>query len=164
MTKDVIIEISGIQASRLEGEVGEKEDDLVVVMPASYYYRNGKHYILYDEIVEGSSIGIKNKLKITGTEQVDMMKSGATNAHMVFEHRKKTETYYQTPYGQMLVSFYTTSMNINVEEDTINVRINYEMDVDHQPFADCTIQINIYSKENANLGLQLKKSYESLDI
>ncbi len=153
MTKDVIIEISGIQESRLEGEVGEKEDDLVVVMPATYYYRNGKHYILYDEVVEGSPIGIKNKLKITGTEQVDMMKSGATNAHMVFEHRKKTETFYQTPYGQMLVSFYTTAMNVKVEESKINVRINYEMDVDHQPFADCVIQINVHSKENADFEL-----------
>lgn len=153
MTKDVIIEISGIQESRLEGETGEKGEDLVVVMPASYYYRNGKHYILYDEIVEGSPIGIKNKLKINGNEQVDMIKSGATNAHMAFEHHKKTQTYYQTPYGQMLVSFYTTSMNIKMDEDEIKIKINYEMEVDGQPFADCVIRIKVYSKDGANLVL-----------
>ena len=154
MTKDVIIEISGIQESKLEGETGEQGEDLVVVMPASYYYRNGKHYILYDEVVEGSPIGIKNKLKITGTEQVDMMKSGATNAHMVFERNKKTQTYYQTPFGQMLVTFYTTAMDIKEAEDEIKIKINYEMDVDYQPFADCVIRINIRSKEGANLELQ----------
>ena len=153
MTKDVIIEISGIQESKLEGETGEQGEDLVVVMPASYYYRNGKHYILYDEVVEGSPIGIKNKLKITGTEQVDMMKSGATNAHMVFERNKKTQTYYQTPFGQMLVTFYTTAMDIKEAEDEIKIKINYEMDVDYQPFADCVIRINILSKEKANLAL-----------
>ena len=154
MTKDVIIEISGIQESKLEGETGEQGEDLVVVMPASYYYRNGKHYILYDEVVEGSAIGIKNKLKITGTEQVDMMKSGATNAHMVFERNKKTQTYYQTPFGQMLVTFYTTAMDIKEAEDEIKIKINYEMDVDYQPFADCVIRINIHSREGANLELQ----------
>lgn len=153
MTKDVIIEISGLQESKMEGEVGEKGEDLVVVMPASYYYKNGKHYILYDEVVEGSPIGIKNKLKITGTEQVDMMKSGATNTHMVFEHYKKTQTYYQTPFGQMLVTFYTTDMDIKVSEDEINVKLLYELEVDHQPFADCVLRIRVHSKESANLAL-----------
>ncbi|MEE1086162.1 MAG: DUF1934 domain-containing protein [Schaedlerella sp.] len=153
MTKEVIIEISGIQESRLEGEEGDPGEELVVVMPATYYYKNGKHYVLYDEVVEGSSEGIKNTLKITGNKQVDMMKSGATNAHMVFEHYKKTQTYYQTPFGQMLVSFYTTNMNVCEKEDEINIRINYEMEVDYQPFADCIIRINIRSKEAGNLEL-----------
>lgn len=153
MTKEVLIKISGIQESRLEGEKGEPGEEIEVVMPATYYLKNGKHYILYDEVVEGSAEGIKNTLKITGTEQVDMMKSGATNAHMVYEMYKKTQTYYQTPYGQMLVSFYTTAMNIQIEEDEINIKINYEMEVDYQPFADCVIRINILSKEKANLAL-----------
>lgn len=153
MTKDVLIKITGIQESRLEGETGEPGEEIEVVMPATYYYKNGKHYILYDEVVEGSSDGIKNTLKITGTEQVDMMKSGATNAHMVYEMYKKTQTFYQTPYGQMLVSFYTTAMDIRIEEDEINIRINYEMDVAYEPFADCVLRINILSKDKANLAL-----------
>lgn len=151
MTKDVIIKISGIHESRLEGEKGDPGEDLVVVMPAQYFFKNGKHYILYDEVVEGSPIGIKNRLKITGTEQVDMMKSGATNAHMVYELYKKTQTFYQTPYGQMLVSFYTTAMSIQIEEDEINVRLNYEMDVAQEPYADCVLKINIQSKESATI-------------
>ena len=82
-----------------------------------------------------------------------MMKSGATNAHMVYEMYKKTQTFYQTPYGQMLVSFYTTAMDIRIEEDEINIRINYEMDVAYEPFADCVLRINILSKDKANLAL-----------
>lgn len=154
MTKDVIIKISGLQESRMEGEEPKDEnEELEVVMPATYFFRSGKHYVLYDEVVEGSQEGIKNKLKITGTDQVDMMKSGATNAHMVFERYKKTQTYYQTPFGQMLVSFYTTAMDVKFEENRIDIHINYEMDIDNTPFAECVIKINILSKEGADLSL-----------
>lgn len=154
MTKDVIIKISGLQESRIEGEaLPDENEELEVVMPATYFFKNGKHYVLYDEVVEGSPEGIKNKLKITGTEQVVMMKSGATNAHMVFERFKKTQTYYQTPFGQMLVSFYTTVLDIKTEENSIDIYINYEMDIDNTPYADCVIKINILSKESADLSL-----------
>ena len=154
MTKDVIIKISGLQESRMEGEEpGDQNEELEVVMPATYFFRNGKHYVLYDEVVEGSQEGIKNKLKITGDDQVEMMKSGATNAHMVFQRYKKTQTYYQTPFGQMLVSFFTTAMDMKFEEDRMDIRINYEMDIDNAPFAECVIKINILSKENADLAL-----------
>ena len=45
MTKDVLITISGIQT--IDGEVN---DPIETVTPGEYYFRNGKHYILYDEV------------------------------------------------------------------------------------------------------------------
>ena len=47
---------------------------LKVVTPANYYCRNGKHYILYDEVLEGMAGTIKNKIKITGTDCLEIMK------------------------------------------------------------------------------------------
>lgn len=81
----------------------DAEDVIEVVTPATYYEKNGKHYILYDEVVEGVSGTIKNKIKISGTDSVEIMKSGLSNTHMIFEKNKKNLTYYKTPYGQMLV-------------------------------------------------------------
>ena len=75
----------------------EDEEAIEVVTPASYYWKNGKHYILYDEVIEGMSGTIKNKIKITGTDSVEIMKTGMSNTHMVFEKNKKNLTYYRTP-------------------------------------------------------------------
>ena len=47
MTKDVLVSISG--AHTLNGE----SDDVSVITAGSYYYKNGKHYIIYDEVVDG---------------------------------------------------------------------------------------------------------------
>lgn len=57
----------------------DTEDVIEVVTPATYYEKNEKHYILYDEVVEGVSGTIKNKIKISGTDSVEIMKSGLSN-------------------------------------------------------------------------------------
>ena len=64
MTKDVLVSISGLHTDVMQ-EAEEENEAIEVVNPANYYFRNGKHYIVYDEPVEGVSGTIKNKLKIT---------------------------------------------------------------------------------------------------
>ena len=59
MTKDVLITISGIQT--IDGEVN---DPIETVTPGEYYFRNGKHYILYDEVQEGVPGVTKCMIKI----------------------------------------------------------------------------------------------------
>ncbi|WP_072524217.1 DUF1934 domain-containing protein [Clostridium sp. Marseille-P3244] len=156
MTKDVLVSISGkhidIMNEPLEGR--ESGDDAIeVVTPANYYCRNGKHYIIYDEVLEGMAGTIKNKIKITGEDSVEIMKSGLSSSHMIFEKNKKNLTYYRTPYGQMLVGINTRKMEISVEEDKIDVLVDYELDVNHEPLADCKIKMNIMSKENKKFSV-----------
>lgn len=156
MTKDVLVSISGkhmgimTQQDDMVEAVGTDDDEIEVVTPASYYCRNGKHYIIYDEVVEGMSGTIKNKIKITGKDSLEIRKTGVSNSHMVFEKNKKSLTYYRTPYGQMLVGVNTRDMEIRVKEDKIDVFVNYELDVNHEPLADCKIRMNIMSKECAD--------------
>ena len=156
MTKDVLVSISGkhidIMNEPLEGR--ESGDDAIeVVTPANYYCRNGKHYIIYDEVLEGMAGTIKNKIKITGEDSVEIMKSGLSSSHMIFERNKKNLTYYRTPYGQMLIGINTRNMEISVEDDNIDVLVDYELDVNHEPLADCKIKMNIMSKENKKFSV-----------
>ena len=101
MTKDVLVSISGMHMGITEPQPDEGDEPIEVVTPASYYCRNGKHYIIYDEVMEGMAGTIRNKIKITGDASVEIMKSGVSGTHMVFEKNKKNLTYYKTPYGQI---------------------------------------------------------------
>ena len=156
MTKDVLVSISGkhmgivSQPDEVIEAVGTDDDEIEVVTPASYYCRNGKHYIIYDEVMEGMPGTIKNKIKISGQDSLEIRKTGMSNSHMVFEKNKKNLTYYRTPYGQMLVGVNTRDMQISVKEDKIDVLVSYELDVNHEPLADCKIRMNITSKECAD--------------
>lgn len=155
MTKDVLVSISGLHvdiAAQLPDQ--DEEDVIEVVTPASYYYRNDKHYVVYDEVIEGTSEVIKNKIKITGTDKIEILKTGVSNSHMIFEKNKKNLTYYKTQYGQMLIGVQTKSMDIQFLENKIQVAILYELDVNHEPIADCRIKMNIVSKSNGDFSIE----------
>ena len=55
-----------------------------------------RHYVVYEEIVEGHKDTVKNTIKIRPAG-VDIIKNGVAAAHMVFEKNKKNVTLYQTP-------------------------------------------------------------------
>ena len=59
MTEQVLLSISGLQY--LEEEPSQPVEVLTM---ADYYHRNGAHYLVYEEPVEGSSEVIRNTLKI----------------------------------------------------------------------------------------------------
>ena len=155
MTKDVFVSISGMHEEIAETPAVERDEAeaIEVVTPGSYYFRNEKHYIVYDEAVEGSSEMIRNRIKITGTGCVEIVKSGLSDSHMIFEKNKKNQTYYSTPYGQMLIGVNTKDMKVDVKENRIDIQIDYELHVNHEAVADSTIKMNIVSKEDYLLSI-----------
>lgn len=152
VTRDVILSIAGLHLEALEGETDQSP--IEVITPASYFYRNGKHYILYEEVVEGSAEITKNKIKITGDYLLEIKKSGVVNAHMVFERDKKNLTCYETPYGQLVLGVDTTFLQVIETEDNIDIKVKYRLDVNHEPLADCLIRMNIKSKKSGTFVMK----------
>ncbi|MDO5590369.1 MAG: DUF1934 domain-containing protein [Lachnospiraceae bacterium] len=145
MTKDVLLTISGLHYD----EYSSREDDnepIEVITPAAYYLKNNKHYIIYEELVEGMPGSIKNKIRITGQEQLEILKSGLSGTHMVFENGKIHMTPYETPYGEMLLGVYTKDLKVEETEDRIDIRISYELDVNGDKVADSEIKMCVKAK------------------
>lgn len=145
MTKDVLISIKGMHTDAMEQ--GDFEDEPIeVITPASYFNKNGKHYVIYDEVAEGIPGVTKNKVKIIGNDTLEIRKNGISNTHMIFENGKKHLTYYETPFGRLLMGIHTTDFEMKESEDEIELRIAYELDVDGQPAAKCRIEMSVKSK------------------
>ena len=85
MTKDVLLTISGLHYSNYPGEEEEDEDNepIEVITPAMYYLKNGKHYVVYDEVLEGLPGITKNKIRIAGNNLLEIKKSGHTDRKSV---------------------------------------------------------------------------------
>ena len=150
MTQDVLLTISGLHDMAFaDPEENEENEPIEVITPASYYWKNGKHYILYDEVMEGIPGVVKNKIKITGEDSMEIMKSGITNAHMVFEKNQMNVTYYDTPYGQLHVGIHTRKLDVNVDDERIDIAVEYGLDVNHEATADCRIAMSIRPKAQA---------------
>lgn len=146
MTKDVILTISGLHYDTFSGQ-DEENEPIEVITPASYYLKNGKHYIVYDEVVEGIPGTIKNKIRITGDEMLEIMKSGISNTHMTFEKDKIHMTQYETPYGELMVGAYTRDMKVSERENRMDVRVSYVLDINGEKVADCNISMNVRANE-----------------
>ena len=141
MTKDVLISLRGLQFDQSDSDVEKIE----TIMPGNYYEKNGSHYVLYDEIMEGFSEPVKNRIKFS-EHALELMRSGAVNVHMIFEENRKNMTSYNTPYGNILIGIDTRKIHITQESDRIVVDVDYALDVNYEYLADCQIVLDIKSK------------------
>ena len=69
MTENVILTVKGHQT-----DIGE-DATTELITGAAYYYRNGKHYILYDEVDPESGEQSGNTIKISD-DRVDVIRRG----------------------------------------------------------------------------------------
>lgn len=140
MTKEVLVSISGLQyAEEMDNEPVE------VITSGDYYRKNGKHYVIFEEVMEGFEETTKNIVKI-GDEFLDITKRGTANVHMMFEKNKKNVTYYYTPYGSLLIGIEATKIDVKETEQDIHVTVDYALEVNYEHMADCTIKMNVKSK------------------
>ena len=148
MTKDVIIGITGLQFG---GE--ECADSLEMIASGEYYNKNGKHYLKYEEVVEGFSESNKNLVKIE-PGRVEVTKRGLTNLNMIFEENKKHVTCYQTPFGNLMLGISDSEVSIEESEHKLVVKASYSLEINYEHVSDCVIQINAYSKENGEFSFK----------
>lgn len=147
MTKEVIVSISGLQFS----EDGANEP-VEIITSGDYYKKNGRHYVIFDEVMEGFAGTTKNRIKLH-EDLLDITKKGVSNVHMLFEKNKKNLTYYHTPFGSILVGIDAKKIEITEEENQIDVAVDYALDVNYEHLADCQIRMNIRSKEAGDFRL-----------
>ena len=140
MKKEVLVSISGLQY-----EI-DKEEAVEVISAGKYYNRNGKHYVLYEEVLEDFAGTTSCTIEISD-KKLDIIKRGLNNVHMIFEENTKNTTFYHTPYGDLLVGIYTTLIRVKEEEDKMVVDIEYSLDINYTQVSDCQIQIKITSRK-----------------
>lgn len=141
MTKDVIVSLSGLQFS----EDGMNEP-VEVITTGDYYNKNGRHYVVYDEIMEGFEGTTRNRIKF-GENFLDITKKGVANVHMIFEKDRKNLTFYNTPFGNILIGVDARSIKLKEEEHSIEVLADYALEVNYKHLADCTIRMHIRSRD-----------------
>ena len=136
MTKNVLVYIKGVQAD-FDGEAIE------TICPGTYYLKEGKHYIFYEEQQEGFTEASKCQLRLQRNECLEVIKKGLSNMHLVLDRTKKTSTTYATPYGQFLLDIDTKKLEVQESEQEICIRAKYYMEADGNLITRSEIEIKI---------------------
>lgn len=147
MTKDVIIKVQGVQlAQEFPGDVIE------AISPGEYYFRNGKHYFLFDEVIEGQEGVTRNIIKVRDN-YMELTKKGAVNVHMVFEKNRQNITYYYSPYGSLQIGIDAGTVEVRESEEQIGVEVQYGLDINSEHLANCRIRLTAVPRGSMDFSL-----------
>mgnify|MGYP000803910218 FL=1 len=136
MNKDVLIHVRGLQLM----ETDDEQEPIEIVVPGQYYFRNGSHYLRYEEMLDDSAQTTVNYIKMS-SEGVEIRKQGQVNVHMVFEQGKKNKTFYNTPYGTLQMGIAATGLELKESEDDIQMKVDYALDMNEEHVADCYLTV-----------------------
>ncbi|MCR4807807.1 MAG: DUF1934 domain-containing protein [Lachnospiraceae bacterium] len=145
MKKDVLIRISGMQS-----DLFKDADKVEIITSGSYYKKNNKHYLMYDEVGEGQGEVTRNIARFDDDE-FHIQKSGYTNVNMSFEQNKRNMANYITPYGSLLVGIDASRVDVRENEEDIQVDIDYSLDINYEHMADCKLHMDIKSRDGEDV-------------
>lgn len=148
MNKDVLLSIRGLHYI----DSDEDSEPIEVICPAEYYYRNDKHYIIYHEPTEDNTETVKVTVKISDSF-VDIKKAGAYSSDMSFERGQKKLSCYSTPFGTLMIATVTRSIDLQVEESKLSLKIDYLLEANYEPVSDCTLELQITEKDPSLFSL-----------
>lgn len=136
MTKEVLLTLKGLQF----GEDGP--EDVTTCLPAEYYERGGKHYVVYEEVMEGFTKPVKSILKFW-KEELDVTRHGVVNVHLLFKKGQKYPSEYTTPFGSFQVGVDTTKLELKQESEKIALLAEYRLEMNEQHLAECRLTLEI---------------------
>jgi len=140
MTKDVLVRVKGTQY--MDGD----SDTIEVITNGSCYEKNGKWYVLYEEIMEELNAVTKNTVKISA-DKVEITKKGLLQAQMVYETGKMNVCNYTTPMGLILLGITTKDISFCVEEDKLHLDIQYSLEMNGQPVSGNRLELTAESRK-----------------
>ena len=148
MDKDVLIHVRGLQMMDAEDE----QEPIEIVVPGEYYFRNGSHYLRFEEVLDDSAEPTVNYIKMS-PKGLEVRKKGLVNVQMVFEQGKKNMTYYSTPYGTLQMGIAATKLELDENDTGLSMKVDYALEMNQEHMADCCLAIQAQSKNSGAFSL-----------
>lgn len=138
MNKNVRISISGLHSN------DEETSDVVSNSTGTYLYKEGKHYVCFEELSQDGMDYSKSILKLH-PDMIELIRRGVGGTHLYFEPGKLNNTYYNTVVGNIFIGVNTKYMDLQVSDKVITARIEYELVMNEDKVSDCVVEIEIVS-------------------
>ncbi len=136
--KKYVIQISGMQA--YEGDA--EPNDVELITEGAYFYQDGKYFVEYEESEVTGMAGTKTCIEID-KDYVALVRNGSVNTQMLFMRDKTTTSYYNTPYGMMVIGVLSNRVESHLDLHGGQVEVEYFMDINNQRTGTNNFMINI---------------------
>ena len=148
MEKEVLIHVKGLHMM----DAPEGDEPIEIVVPGEYYFRNGSHYLRYEEMLEDHGDPTVNYIKIS-PKGMEVRKKGQVNTHMVFEQGKRNMAFYTTSFGTLEMGISATNLELKESDSRLDMKVNYSLDLNQEHVADCYLAIKAQPKDCKNFTI-----------
>ncbi len=137
MKREVTVSIRGIHSSG-------GDDSVEVVSMGDMLEKDGNICVSYEEASdEGEDCQIVKSLMKVKPEQVEIIKKGPAETHMIFVEGKDTMSYYSTPFGELEVVIHTQRLERVELENGFQILLEYALEVNASHMSDCNVDIRV---------------------
>ena len=148
MEKEVLIHVKGLHMM----DTPEGDEPIEIVVPGEYYFRNGSHYLRYEEMLEDHGDPTVNYIKIS-PKGMEVRKKGQVNTHMVFEQNTGPEAGSPNSFGTLEMGISATNLELKESDSRLDMKVNYSLDLNQEHVADCCLDIHAQGKSAAGFVL-----------
>lgn len=135
MTKEVLVTVTGRQF--------DLEDEPIELMTqGTYYMKNGKHYVLYEEQPDESIPIIKNRVKFH-ENYFEMTKNGGIKSALTFLKNQRTESLYETGAGAVKMEVDTHELVITETDELLHAVVRYALFMNGQFISECEVNFKV---------------------
>ena len=131
----VIVTVRGEQTGA-DGETNAVE----VVAEGRHYYKNGMHYVLYDDHMEEETVSTVLRIE---PDRLHLTRNGAIAQDQYFMNGLESTSEYQTPFGSMKLSVRTRNMEIAYGTVSGEIHVDYAMAINGMWQSDNTLSISV---------------------
>lgn len=124
---------------------GSEKDRFELETLGSFYEKNGKFYIIYEETELTGFKDTTTTVKIS-KDAVLLTRKGGVDTRMEFELNKKRLCNYNTPYGAIPVATELSELSSSLSDKGGAVKIKYSLDFNNEKFAVNTLDITVEMK------------------
>ena len=142
MEKEVLIHVKGLHMM----DAPEGDEPIEIVVPGEYYFRNGSHYLRYEEMLEDHGDPTVNYIKIS-PKGMEVRKKGQVNTH------KRNMAFYTTSFGTLEMGISATNLELKESDSRLDMKVNYSLDLNQEHVADCCLDIHAQGKSAAGFVL-----------
>ncbi len=123
--KDYVITIKSIQAYD-----DEENTSIEMMAEGDFTFQDGKYFIDYEETEATGMEGTSTTIETDG-EYVSLTREGTVDTTLLFIRDRQTTSYYDTPYGTMMMSITTEDMDVALTPEGGRLYIKYRISMNN---------------------------------
>ena len=135
--KDYVITIKGLQSYDDDENV-----DIEMMAQGDFSKEDGKFFIDYEETEATGMEGTSTSIEID-SDYVSLTREGAVETTLLFIKGRQTTSYYETPYGTMMMGITTEKVDTKLDENGGTVDVSYSMSMNNLFSGTNTFQIQV---------------------